>query len=964
MQAGSTYTFETCGDTDFDTQLTIFNDASGAVVGYNDDFCGLQSSVTFVSDGSSVRVSLDRYNCQDESTCMTVVASVIGLATSPCNTIVSMSGCGDVANYSLSGSGSFDGNGPFGEPGAEQIYSFTATVTGSHLIDVTHSGGGWVDLFSRNAASGCSGTGWTFIDDVLGSASNSVNLVAGTTYYFMIDDENTTGSTGTITINCPNNIDPCDEIIALSGCDAVGNFALTGTGAFNNNGPWNTPGSEQIFSYTAPYSGDFEITVSHSGGSYIDLFSGTAASGCSGSGWTYEDDIFGSAIVTINLIGGTTYYFMLDDENTTASTGSITIACPCIPSTSPDGAFTYNGPFTISGSTDGDCNDCDLRPSNDQIYSIEIPCAGDYTFETCGGASFDTYLYLTDAFCGNVIALNDDNCGLQSSISTTLTPGTYFITIEAFSSLSEGDFDLFVSGTEDIIDLEITSSTDVSCFGGADGSATAEALNGTAPFNFIWSDSQTTATASGLSIGTYTVTGTDANGCVADTAIAVINQPTLLEVDLSGCAIVYDGAGIEYACATIESSVSGGTPAYSLSWSPTNETTGSIIVCPNMTTDYTLTATDANGCVTSETWTVTVVDLACNVGGSGSGSGSNSGSGSSTSAPSPTSYPSAPSCPSSASSGSSNSASGSGNSGSSSGSSSSSCILMSESSSSCSGVSGMSSGSSSVKPSSILMCFQGITYCVEPNKVNKKLACGFTLGPCNMQQTAACDNIPTADTNVVSCVCSDGIVSLNLQYIGASNQDLTFNAKDCGVAISTIQNAMTGDMITINSNDGGLQNLRNHTYVSLDGSGFGQIEIPTNCCNNPVGNVYFPFVVVGWTDASGNTCGDVGGGAPNGMMTTVDQDVFLVEDGARLGQFPNPADQVSNFEFSVPELDEVTLTIVNMRGEVISTIFGQTIEADYTYNVSFDVSELQSGIYFAHLRTSNGTLKKKFIVLK
>jgi hypothetical protein len=239
-----------------------------------------------------------------------------------------------------------------------------------------------------------------------------------------------------------------------------------------------------------------------------------------------------------------------------------------------------------------------------------------------------------------------------------------------------------------------------------------------------------------------------------------------------------------------------------------------------------------------------------------------------------------------------------------------------------------------------------------------------------MQQSAACDNVPAADTTVLSCVCSGGLASLNLQYIGASNQDLTFNAKDCGVLISTVSGATTGDMITVNAADGGLQHLRNYTYVSLDGTGFAQIEIPTNCCENPVGQVYFPFVVVGWTDASGNTCGDTGnggGGGLNGLSTSMSatgKDAFLVEDGARLGQFPNPADQVSNFEFSVPEMDDVTLNIVNIRGEVIASIFNETVDAERNYNVSFDVSELQSGIYFAHLTTSNGTLKKKFIVLK
>ena len=969
MQAGSSYTFTTCGDAAFDTEITVYNAVTGAFIVENDDFCGLQSSVTFTSNGDNVRVLVDQWPCNSNTTCMSLFASVAGGAVNPCNNITTITDCGVTGTFSLSGSGSFNNNGPFNTPGGEQIFSFTALTSGSYSIEVNHSGGGWVDLFSRNANTGCSGSGWNYIDDVLSNAVNPITLTAGETYYFMIDDENTTASSGDITITCPSNVNPCNDITDLDGCGVSKDFTLaSGLGAYNNNGPFGTPGNEIIYSYTAPYSGDFAITITHPSSGWVDLFFRTAASGCSGSGWTYVSDISSLETNEVFLTGGTTYYFMIDDENTSASDGNISIACPCIPSSSPDGVYAYNGPFTISGDISDECNDCSLRPSDDQIHQIDIPCAGTYTFETCGGATWDTYLYLSTGFCSGVIASNDDACGLRSSITASLQPGTYYVTVEAFSSFTNaGVYDLFVSGTEDIIDVEIVSSTDVSCFGGSDGSATADVSSGTLPFNYVWSDGQSTATASGLSIGTYTVSGTDANGCAADVATAVINEPTLLEVDLSGCAIVYDGAGIEHACATIESSVFGGTPGYSLSWSPTNETTGSITVCPDVTTDYTLTATDANGCVTSETFTVTVVDLSCTKGSSSASSGSGSSSGSSSASPmsSGISYPSAPSC-SSMSSGSSMSGSASG---SGSGSSSSSCSLMSESNSSCSSVSGMSS-SKSGKASSIQMCFNGVTYCVKPNQVDKKLACGYTLGPCDMQQSAACDIVPANDTTALACACSGGIVSLNLMYIGASNQSITFNAKDCGVMISNIASATTGDMITVNAADGGLQNFRNHTYVSLDGSGFGQIEIPTNCCNNPVGNVYFPFVVVGWTDAAGNTCGDTGNGGGGGFQNSstvigaAGKDAFLVEDGARLGQFPNPADEVSNFEFSVPEMDEVALTIVNIRGEVISTIFNETVEAERNYNVSFDVSELQSGIYFAHLTTSNGTLKKKFIVLK
>src|SRR5258708_10245592 len=74
--------------------------------------------------------------------------------------------------------------------------------------------------------------------------------------------------------------------------------------------------------------------------------------------------------------------------------------------------------------------------------------------------------------------------------------------------------------------LCISSQTDVNCFGGLTGSATVAASNGTAPYTYLWTDpaAQTSATATGLAAGSYTVTVTDAKGCTT-TALATISQP-------------------------------------------------------------------------------------------------------------------------------------------------------------------------------------------------------------------------------------------------------------------------------------------------------------------------------------------------------------------------------------------------------------------------------------------------------
>ena len=59
--AGAQYTATTCGTSAFDTHLTVF-DAAGNVIGFNDDACGAQSTVTWTSTYTGTAwVFLDRW---------------------------------------------------------------------------------------------------------------------------------------------------------------------------------------------------------------------------------------------------------------------------------------------------------------------------------------------------------------------------------------------------------------------------------------------------------------------------------------------------------------------------------------------------------------------------------------------------------------------------------------------------------------------------------------------------------------------------------------------------------------------------------------------------------------------------------------------------------------------------------------------------------------------------------------
>ena len=146
-------------------------------------------------------------------------------------------------------------------------------------------------------------------------------------------------------------------------------------------------------------------------------------------------------------------------------------------------------------------------------------------------------------------------------------------------------------------DLEVSlDSVALDCFGDSTAVLTATVSGGTAPFGYLWSNGDTTATISGLMAGSYGVTVTDANGCAVSDGTQV-TAPAII-------ALVADGMGENCPGdedGSIDLMVSGGTEPYSYLWS-TGATTQDISGLAAGV--YSVTVTDANGCDEETTGTV------------------------------------------------------------------------------------------------------------------------------------------------------------------------------------------------------------------------------------------------------------------------------------------------------------------------------------------------------------------------
>jgi len=131
----------------------------------------------------------------------------------------------------------------------------------------------------------------------------------------------------------------------------------------------------------------------------------------------------------------------------------------------------------------------------------------------------------------------------------------------------------------------------VSCNGFSDGSATVAISGGTGPFAFIWSNGETTATATGLVAGTSTVTVTDGNGCATNGSV-LLTQPQVLVSNTTTTNVSCNGGSNGNATVA----VSGGTIPYSYAWS-NGQMTAQLINVGIGT--YSYTVTDVNGCTST-----------------------------------------------------------------------------------------------------------------------------------------------------------------------------------------------------------------------------------------------------------------------------------------------------------------------------------------------------------------------------
>ena len=279
--------------------------------------------------------------------------------------------------------------------------------------------------------------------------------------------------------------------------------------------------------------------------------------------------------INITAAGGTapyTYFWSngaVTEDLTGLCEGSYTVTIVDAHQCTGTGTWTVGAPaeLTVTGT-----------PTNTMCFG---DCNGSIDITPAGGTAPYAYVWSEGSVTQDV---------------TALCAGDYTVTITDAHGCTK--VDTWTVGQPGEVSWE-GSTTNALCNGACNGTVTTIfTLGGTPPYTYLWSNGATTADLTGLCAGLYSLTVTDAHGCDAR-AYRTIYEPAPLVIDPVGVitpAVCYGGGG-----GAIEITVTGGTLPYSFSWSngaTTQNISGLTAGC------YTVTVTDANQCMDTETFCV------------------------------------------------------------------------------------------------------------------------------------------------------------------------------------------------------------------------------------------------------------------------------------------------------------------------------------------------------------------------
>lgn len=457
----------------------------------------------------------------------------------------------------------------------------TITVSTTSLTNVACYGN--TNGSATVSASGGNGTyTYTWTPGNLNGATQTT-LGAGTYTVNVMDGNNCPGSTS-VTITQPASPLTVSMSMTATNCGAsTGSATATVSGGTTNYTYAWTPNVGTTSTVNNLAAGAYSVQITDgngcqvSGNTTVTANGGPTISVVSSTDVNCNGDNDGSATVSGSGGSGTLTYSWSPGGLTGASQTALS-------------ANTYTVTVTDGGGCSNNTTVTIAEPAPISLVQGTITPAdcgvsnGSASVTVSGGAGGFTYLW--------------SPTGGASATATNIPGGSYSIEVEDQNGCIE-TLSLIVPNNGGPT-VTVLSVSDVTCFGGNDGTASVSVSGGAIPYTYNWLPSGgVNDTATNLIAGTYNVAVTDNTGCVGSVSLTV-NEP--LQISITETISNVNCGSLD---GQITTNVTGGSGGYTYSWTPNGETSSSI---SNLSAGmYSLTVTDSDGCSTTENYTLTTI---------------------------------------------------------------------------------------------------------------------------------------------------------------------------------------------------------------------------------------------------------------------------------------------------------------------------------------------------------------------